>query len=66
VREAPLFDTPEPAMRYGVCVVNPLGGHGVIECWCNSHDEAAAEVAKRGGAAMIVGASGSNPYYAGR
>jgi hypothetical protein len=41
-------------MKYGVCVVDPLGDHGVIECWCGSHDEAAAEVAKRGGAAIEV------------
>lgn len=34
------------------------GGHGVIECWCGSHDEAAAEVAKRGGAPIIVALAG--------
>jgi hypothetical protein len=31
-REAPLFDAPEPAMRHGVGVADPLGGHGVKQC----------------------------------
>lgn len=27
-------------MRYGVSVIDPLDGHGVIECWCDSRDAA--------------------------
>jgi hypothetical protein len=41
-------------MRYGVCVVNPLGGQRVMEQWCDSHEAAELEVAPRAGMRLLA------------